>query len=344
MYEKRFFGSLTRISDLERRPFRISKINRDQWDTGDYVIGLIDEPPNPQAHIEQSTGRMVRMTIEDEIIGALGARFATLGVTGSWQGIGDDGSMHVMTAAGLIGKAQSRYVEYPSLLSLKYLGHACRDGKKLNMKDFVQEWPDQSLSLPVVLLVGSSMSSGKTTTAKVIIRMFKQLGLRVIGAKLTGAGRYRDIQSMQDAGADHIFDFVDVGLPSTVVPQDEFQVALRQLLNRISAFDADVLVAEAGASPLEPYNGAHAVNVIKPNVRFTILCATDPYSVLGVEEAFGEHPNLVTGIATSTEAGISLIEKLTGIKAINILDSQSLPELKDILLDYLRLESRELSA
>ena len=344
MYEKRFFGSLTRISDLERRPFHVSKIPKEQWETGDYVVGMIDDPPNPQAHIEQSTGRMVRMTIEDEVIGALGARFATLGVTGSWEGIREDGSMHVMTAAGLIGKAESRYVDYPSLLSLKYLGHASREGRKLNMKDYVQEWPDRPLSIPVVLLVGSSMSSGKTTTAKVIIRMFKQLGLRVIGAKLTGAGRYRDIQSMQDAGADHIFDFVDVGLPSTVVPEEEFQPALRQLLNRISAFDADILVAEAGASPLEPYNGAHAVEVIKPNVRFTILCATDPYSVLGVEEAFGEHPNLVTGIATSTDAGISLIEKLTGIKAINILNSESLPELKDILLDNLRLEAKEETA
>ena len=48
----------------------------------------------------------------------------------------------------------------------------------------------------------------------------------VIGTKLTGAGRYRDILAMQDAGADYIFDFVDAGLPSTVVSEREYRRAL----------------------------------------------------------------------------------------------------------------------
>ena len=56
----------------------------------------------------------------------------------------------------------------------------------------------------------------------------------MVGAKLTGAGRYRDILAMQDAGADHIFDFVDAGLPSTVVPESEYRPALRNLLSRMA--------------------------------------------------------------------------------------------------------------
>ena len=34
---------------------------------------------------------------------------------------------------------------------------------------------------------------------------------------------------MQDAGADYIFDFVDAGLPSTVVSEKEYRRALRSL-------------------------------------------------------------------------------------------------------------------
>ncbi len=124
---------------------------------------------------------------------------------------------------------------------------------------------------------------------------------------------------MQYAGAQHIFDFVDAGLPSTVVPEKEYRKILRRLLSRIAAADADVLVAEVGASPLEPYNGA-AIEEIGPNVRCTVLSASDPYAVTGVTSAFGNRPDLVTGLATSTSAGIELVEKLSGIKALNILD------------------------
>ena len=144
------------------------------------------------------------------------------------------------------------------------------------MEDRVPPAPERVLGLPVVLIVGTSMSAGKTTSARAIVRLLREDGLTVIGAKLTGAGRYRDILAMQDAGADHIFDFVDAGLPSTVVPERRYRAALRNLLSRMAAMEADALVAEVGASPLEPYNGAAAIEEIGANVRCTVLSASDP--------------------------------------------------------------------
>ena len=90
------------------------------------------------------------------------------------------------------------------------------------------------MTLPVVLLIGTSMSSGKTTSGRVIVHELKRRGLKVTAAKLTGAARSRDMLSLSDAGADHIFDFVDVGLPSTVCPAAEFESALRQLLTLVA--------------------------------------------------------------------------------------------------------------
>jgi hypothetical protein len=175
------------------------------------------------------------------------------------------------------------------------------------------------------------MSAGKTSSARVIVRLLKEAGLRVIGAKLTGAGRYRDILCVKDAGADWIFDFVDVGLPSTVCPSDEYRAALRQLLARMMQVDGDVVVAEAGASPLEPYNGATAISEIKANVRCAVLCASDPYGVVGVSTAFNRRPDLVAGAAANTTAGIELVDKLSGLKALDLLDKQSLPKLRALL-------------
>ena len=55
------------------------------------------------------------------------------------------------------------------------------------MRDYAQDVSEREFELPVVLLVGTSMSAGKTTSAKVIVRLLREAGLVVIGTKLTGA-------------------------------------------------------------------------------------------------------------------------------------------------------------
>ncbi len=133
-------------------------------------------------------------------------------------------------------------------------------------------------------------------------------------------GRYRDTLAMREAGAAYIADFVDAGLPSTVVPSDVFEPALRLLCSKLAAAEADVVVAEAGASPLEPYNGEVALRLLAGKVRLIVLCASDPYAVVGVMSAFERRPDLVAGRATSTSAAIDLIEKLVSVPAINVFD------------------------
>ena len=199
------------------------------------------------------------------------------------------------------------------------------------MSDFVPTVQPVDFHIPTVLIIGTSMSAGKTMTARVVIRLLKKLGLKVVGAKLTGAGRYRDVLSMYDAGADEIFDFVDVGLPSSVRPVVEYEHCLEQLLSRIQRAEPDVLVAEVGASPMEPYNGESAVGRLRENLKMSILCASDPYAVKGVVEAFRFTPDLVGGPCTNTEASIALVGRLTGLPALNILNPDAPRKLEEIL-------------
>jgi hypothetical protein len=337
MNERYFFASLTRISNLPDIPWSVERLSKDQWATGDYVVGVVNAHHRGLSSIELGNGRMIEVTDGDQIVGAFGQRCATLEAVGDWQMIKDDWQMEALTSAGLFGKLTSKSAFLPALLSLTYRGHVLINGKKTTMQDFVPRLPEQPFTLPVILIVGTSMSAGKTSSARIIVRLLKEAGLKVIGAKLTGAGRYRDVLSVRDAGADWIFDFVDAGLPSTVCSEEEYRHALRQLLTRMMATKADVVVAEAGASPLEPYNGAAAIDEIKHNVKCTVLCASDPYGVIGVTTAFERQPDLVAGAAANTEAGIQLVEKLSGLKALDLLDKQSLPQLRAILKAALRL-------
>ena len=205
------------------------------------------------------------------------------------------------------------------------------------MSDFALREADGRFDVPTILLVGTSMSAGKTTTGRVACELLTESGLRVFGIKLTGAGRYRDILSFRKAGAAEIYDFVDAGLPSTVVPEAKFREAIHPLLRHIGRRKPDVAIVEAGASPLEPYNGSAAIDELGNNICCTILCALDPYAVVGVRAAFDFSPDLVAGPAANTTAGIELVRKLSGLRGMNVLDVESRSEFRRFLEEKLGL-------
>ena len=51
-----------------------------------------------------------------------------------------------------------------------------------------------------------------------------------------------------------------------------------------------------------------------------MLCASDPYAVRGVIDAFDATPDLVAGRVAATSAGVDLVARLTGLEAIDVTD------------------------
>lgn len=332
-------ASLTRIANLEETGFELRSISRELWRRGDYVVIEVNEKGSSLL-LERPDGRQMEVMSRDRIIGALGVRHATLEFTGTWKEIKEGGPIHVLTGAGLLGSMTSKSAFLPDPIEGYYLGHVLKGGKPANMQHFVPEIPRRPFRMPVVLLVGTSMSAGKTTAARVLVRQLKESGMRVAGAKLTGAGRYKDILAMKDAGADQVFDFVDVGLPSSIAPPSVYLPAVNNILSLLTETNADVAVVEIGASPLEPYNGEIAIREVRDNVCFTVLCASDPYAVLGVMEGYnGFRPNIISGPASNTLAGRELVEKLCGVRALNILEQSHRCELKERLRYSLKVKT-----
>lgn len=328
---KYILTSLTRISDLADRTFETTEMDFDQWETGDYVVTEILDPGSNTLLLELPNGRMRGVIGGEMVIGALGERYATLEATGTWKKVGKDLKMHVLTGAGLLGKLTSKSVFIPNMIEVVYRGHVVRNGNKLTMQGFIKPIVDVPFNTPVVLFVGTSMSAGKTTSARIVTNLFKLAGYKVVGAKLTGAGRYKDILAIKDVGADAVMDFVDAGLPSSIYPKEKYREILNYLLSRIALQRADVAIIEIGASPLEPYNGDCAIAAIKDHVKCTILAASDPYAVYGLMKAFDFVPDIVTGIASNTLAGIAMVEELCNVKTLNLIDASTTGALKKIL-------------
>lgn len=339
IFDRCIFSSMCRITDLENTPFEIEELPSTDWASGDYVVGVVSDTSGYRT-IELTSGRSMEVAEGDAIAGAFGTRRATLELTGSWEAIRDDGRMHALTRGGLFGCATSRSTLVDRPLELQYHGHVHREGAKFTMQEAVSQVEEQPFATPTVLFVGTSMSAGKTTAARIVTRRLKRMGLDVLGAKVCGAGRYRDVLSIRDAGADWGLDFVDAGLPSTVVPESEYRTALRQLLARLASRPADVAVVEIGASPLEPYNGAIAVEALSDAIAMTVLCASDPYAVLGLQDAFSMlDPTFVTGVATNTAAGVALLDELIDRPAFNIRDPDTHDRLDALLHERLGVAS-----
>ncbi|MCX2720760.1 hypothetical protein [Lentiprolixibacter aurantiacus] len=334
MDHKYIYTSLTRISDLENKDFGLKKIDRTHWETGDYVAcRILDPGSNNILTLELTTGRMRGIIGGESIVGALGERHATLEATGTWREVGDDLKMHVLTAAGLFGKLTSKSVFIPNMMEVVYMGHVMRYGNKVRMQDFIIPTPVVPFKTPVVLFTGTSMSAGKTTSARIVTNLFVQANYKVVGAKLAGAGRYKDILAIKDVGAEAVMDFVDVGLPSSIFPRIQYKERIQLLLSHIEKLKADIAIVEVGASPLEPYNGDIAIKLIGEQIKCTVLSASDPYAAYGLMKAFEIVPDIVTGIASNTIAGRAMVEELCGVKTLNLIDFSTTPELKEILTE-----------
>ena len=331
---KRFLTSITRISDLAQAPFETVPLPRTRWATGDYVVCEVVGTPGPLYRVELVSGRRTPVLPGQLIVGALGARAATLECVGDWREIGDDMRLHQLTGAGLLGKvpSNSRWAGRP--MELLYRGHAMR-GDKLNIGDFVKPPAAPPFDMPVVLVVGSSMSAGKTLAMRTIIGQLKELGFPVAAAKLTGAAGYKDALSYEDAGADRVFDYVDAGLVSTVCGRDDFDAGLETLLAMIAGSGTDVAVCEIGASPREPYSGMAALERLAPHVRLTALCATDPYAALGFCQACNWRPDFVTGQAANNSASAALTAELTDLQALDLADDAGRTALRALLAEKL---------
>lgn len=320
-----FLASLTRIADFDRNPYEFRPLDRALWDSGDYVLTEVTGERSELYIIESRKGEMLPVKAGDKVIGALGHRAATLEGVGSFTDV-RKGEMHALTGAGLLGRFTSYSILLPEPLALRYRGHIVRDGAKITMKQFAIDLDEGEFDVPTILIIGTSMSAGKTVTGRRVCEILSQAGLDIVGAKLTGAGRYRDIVSFRRAGAQKIFDFVDVGLPSTAVPEKEFRESIRPLLSHIGSLKPDFLVAETGASPIEPYNVGPAMDELGSNIACILLAASDPYAVVGVEKAFGVKPDLVTGPAANTSAAVALVRRLADLPAINVIDRETMPE------------------
>lgn len=185
---------------------------------GDLVLARVEQLGRLQ-RLESPDGRRCRLYEGDEILVTYGNRYAP----DAYEALipKDLGRCHLAAAGGLastVVATNTRFADEdrPPTTLLPIGICVDRDGMPINLKHHTTAPIDNRFTdVPVIIVFGSSMNSGKTTTAAGIIRGLANHGRSVGAAKITGTCAGGDLWKFKDAGATQTYDFTDVGMATT---------------------------------------------------------------------------------------------------------------------------------
>lgn len=235
--------------------------------SGDIVVARVVEI-GQHKRLESPQSRRRTLFVGDEIVLAYGNRYAS----DQFHAVvpPDLGSCHLVAAGGVAARVVEQHSQIQPATVIEPLGLLATRQGRVTMastapRDFLaphaaaSQEPDQNESdreapAPeaegaerprVIAVVGSSMNSGKTTTAGCLIRGLASAGYAVGAGKITGTGAGNDPGLYLDSGAQTVVDFTDYGFPTTF---REDHSVIRQLLvsevRDLTDSGAEVIVVE----------------------------------------------------------------------------------------------------
>ncbi len=185
---------------------------------GDYVLARVLEIGRHR-RLETETGRRAELQPGDEVVLVYGARYAPDQFRGEVPS--RLGPCHLLAAGGLAGRCTVRHAGVKAPTRIVPLGLLADErGRVWNTRDTAPlagadpRLPDGPRPLGVVV-AGTAMNAGKTTTAAALVRGWRRLGLAVGAVKASGTASAGDRFAYLDAGAEVVLDPSDRGLPST---------------------------------------------------------------------------------------------------------------------------------
>lgn len=264
------------------------------------------------------------------------ATFANRYATAQYEGYVPTHPMElydILGAGGAVGVVKSRNWSLKDLepTKVRLIGYCCdENGKVLNTKWYHKARVPFAGIVPgnakVILSVGSTMDSGKTTTAAVVARGLKASGKKVAFIKFTGTCYTKDKDFVYDCGADTTIDFSDFGFPSTFMCGKEELLDLYQsLLFNLSTEKPDYIVMEIADGLMQrETNFLLKSKEFMATIHSVVFSCGDSLSAFqGVEvlQQFNIAPALISGRFTMSPL---LIEEVKNNSTVPVLTMEQI--------------------
>ena len=283
--------------------------------------------------VQGDSKRNITIIPGDKIMAAFGTRYATEQFEGYLpEHLNQE--LHILGAGGTIGVLASMHYKLKDIgpTKLRFIGFA-KDNtgkiintKELKKKQVVKFTGAAAAATKVILSLGSSMDSGKTTSAAYLIHGLKQAGYKVAYIKLTGTVYTKDADLASDLGADIVTDFGDFGFPST------YMCDLQELLDLYESALAKVLFKQPDYVIMEIADGLYERETkmllcnkpFRQTVEAVIFSAGDSLAAInGIQTLhnWNLHPAALSGLFTASPL---LIREVTENTTVPVYDIEQL--------------------
>ena len=279
--------------------------------------------------LEDRTGLSGRIFVGDRIVGAFGNRYATHQFEG-YIPSRPASRCDLLSVGGVCGKVTSRHNAVRPPTRLRVLGLVSDEhGQVLTTSMFglapiSDEAPVvRDSTSEVIVVVGSSMDSGKTTVAGMLVRSLSRAGFRVAATKLTGTAASKDCRFYQSCGADPVLDFIDAGYPSTYLLDPHQITHLQQvILSRLRSTRPDYIVIEIADGIFQRETRLLLTDpAFRAQIDHMIFTAADSLATeSGVRHLtqYGLPLRAVSGLLTRSPLGMREAEEATGVPSLPI--------------------------
>lgn len=295
------------------------------------VVGL-----GQHRELENRSGRIHRLSEGVAGIFVYGNRYAT----DAYEAVVPDTHrelVDLVARSGIVSEVRVRSSKVLAPSTVQVLGRVVDgEGRPVNTRDYRVQPPKGLVrSEPrskLILVVGSSMNAGKSTTAAAICWALTALGHQVRASKVTGTASLKEILHMNDAGATHYNDFTALGWPST------YMLAGAELLEIFDTLDlkyannpSNFWICELADGVLQRETAMLLASpMVRARIDRLVLCATDTFAALGglrvLDDHFDLEPDVISGLAASSQLGV---RELRGETKIPAFDSAE-PEVRAI--------------
>lgn len=282
--------------------------------------------------IKDAESRHCSIFAGDLILAVFGHRYATNQIEGY---VPDQPTVHcqLLSRGGVAGVVKSVNHTYkPNIIPLELVAYATdvHTGEVLNTIQWekLRNMPlrAQPQKAKVILSVGSSMDSGKTTTAAYLCAGLQKAGSKAAYIKLTGTAFPKDAQYVYDRGATACLDFGWAGFPSTYLLDELSLLRLHSaLIQEVEArVKPDYIVIEIADGILQRETAMLLQNdMFMSSVDQVILSCGDSLGVLsGLSrlQSWGITPFAISGLFTASELLVSELLPETSLPILRLQD------------------------
>ncbi len=262
--------------------------------------------------IQSSTGHNCYLFEGDTFMGVFGSRYATE----QFEGYVPEKptiELDILGKGGVVGIMATMHYFFKDIgtTRIRLIGYGVDENNNvINTKYYNKEKLSFSNGLikqkaEIILSLGCSMDSGKTTTAGYLSRALSSKNKKVTYIKLTGTHYTKDRQFVEDCGAELSIDFGHAGFPSTYMMELPDLMDLYEfLLDKAMAINPDYIVVEIADGILQ-----RETEMLLRHVPFTqtidhvIFSAVDSLSAIygvNVLNDYNLKPFAVCGLFTAS--------------------------------------------